>query len=375
MINKIILSDIYFNWWRNLDKIILFLFILLFFLGLFFSFVSTSLIASDKLDTNSYYFFIKHLIFVVLGFLIIVSVSLLKDDNLIKLSIFLFIVTFLFLVLVPIIGVEIKGSKRWINFGFLPRFQPVEILKPFLIIVLSLVLCNLKNLNLIYKYFLSFTIMLPIIFLLIGQPDVGQTILIFITWFSLIFVSGVSLIVFFGFFLTSGLILSYMIFFVEKFSYIKIRLIAFLNPSGGNNYQSERASEAIINGGFFGKGIGEGELNSKIPEAHTDYIVSVISEEFGIIIVILIMLIYLLLAFRILKKISEEKKDLSKLILVGCVSIILTQSFIHVGVNIRMMPTTGMTLPFLSYGGSSIIGTSLLCGLILNLTKRKINYQ
>ncbi len=374
MINKIILSDIYFNWWRNLDKIILFLFILLFFLGLFFSFVSTSLIASDKLDTNSYYFFIKHLIFVVLGFFIIVSISLLKDDNLIKLSIFLFLVTFLFLVLVPIIGVEIKGSKRWINVGFLPRFQPVEILKPFLIIVLSLVLCNFKNLGLIYKYFLSFTIMLPIIFLLIGQPDIGQTILIFITWFSLIFVSGVSLIIFFGFFLFSGLILSYMIFFVEKFSYIKIRLFAFLNPSSGNNYQSERASEAIINGGFFGKGIGEGKLNSKIPEAHTDYIVSVISEEFGIIIVILIMLIYLILAFRILKKISEEKNDLSKLILVGCVSIILTQSFIHVGVNIRMMPTTGMTLPFLSYGGSSIIGTSLLCGLILNLTKRKINY-
>ena len=375
MINKFFFNDIYFNWWRKLDKIILFLFILLFFLGLFFSFVSTSLIASDKLDTNSYYFFIKHLIFVALGFFIIFSISLLKDDKLIKLSIFLFILTFLFLVLVPIIGVEIKGSKRWINIGFLPRFQPVEILKPFLIIVLSLVMCNFNNLSLVYKYFLSFTIMLPIIFLLIGQPDIGQTILIFITWFSLIFVSGISLIILFGFFLSLGLILSYMIFFVEKFSYIKIRLIVFLNPSGGNNYQSERASEAIINGGFFGKGIGEGELNSKIPEAHTDYIVSVISEEFGIIIVILIMLIYLILAFRILKKISEEKKNLSKLILVGCVSIILTQSFIHVGVNIRMMPTTGMTLPFLSYGGSSIIGTSLLCGLILNLTKRKINYQ
>ena len=160
--------------------------------------------------------------------------------------------------------------------------------------------------------------------------------------------------------------------YVPKFGYIKNRILSFLDPSTGNNYQSEMASEAIINGGFFGQGIGEGKLNSKIPEAHTDYIVSVISEEFGAIVVILIMIIYLVFAFQVIKKISFEKEQINKLVLLGSITLILLQSFIHIGVNIRILPTTGMTLPFLSYGGSSIISNSILSGIILNLTKRRI---
>ena len=166
---------------------------------------------------------------------------------------------------------------------------------------------------------------------------------------------------------------SYLIFFVPKFNYIKIRLIAFLDSSGVNNYQADKASDAISSGGLFGKGIGEGTLNSKIPEAHTDYIMSVIAEEFGVIIVIGIVLLYLIFSYRVLKKINFTENNNFKLILVGCVTVILVQTFIHVGVNIRIFPTTGMTMPFLSYGGSSIIGTSLLIGIILNLTKRKLN--
>ena len=121
-----------------------------------------------------------------------------------------------------------------------------------------------------------------------------------------------------------------------------------------------------------GKGIGEGTLNSKIPEAHTDYIMAVIAEEFGVIIVIGIILLYLIFSYRVIKKINLIENDIIKLILVGSITIILLQTFIHIGVNIRMLPTTGMTMPFLSYGGSSIIGTSLLSGIILNLTKRKL---
>ena len=166
---------------------------------------------------------------------------------------------------------------------------------------------------------------------------------------------------------------SYLIFYVAKFEYIKIRLISFLDSSSGNNYQAEKASDAIVSGGFFGKGIGEGTLNSKVPEAHTDYIISVISEEFGVIIVLSIIIIYLIFYYKILQKINLIQINKFKLILIGCSTIVLLQMFVHVGVNIRLLPTTGMTLPFLSYGGSSIISTAIISGLILNFTKRKLN--
>ena len=363
----------YYGWWKNIDKSIFFLIMLLFCLGLFFSLVSTSLIASDKLNTNSYYFFFKHFFYIGIGFFFIIFFSSISKDNLFKISIVLFFVCFIFLTLVPIIGVEVKGSKRWLEFFFFPRFQPIELLKPFIIIIIASILSSEKNNNLYYKYFLSFIVITPIIFLLITQPDIGQTFLVFLTWLSLIFISGINLVFFFLFFGLMLIFLLYLIFFVTKFGYILIRLKSFFDPSSGNNYQSEKASEAIINGGFFGKGIGEGILKNRVPEAHTDYIVSVISEEFGAIIIIVLMIIFLFFIYQVFKKLYFEKNNKVKLILVGSISIILFQALIHIGVNIRLFPTTGMTLPFLSYGGSSILGTAILSGIILNLTKRRIH--
>jgi len=363
----------YYGWWKNIDKSIFFLIMLLFCLGLFFSLVSTSLIASDKLNTNSYYFFFKHFFYIGIGFFFIIFFSSIDQDNLFEISIILFFVCFIFLVLVPIIGVEVKGSRRWLEFFFFPRFQPIEILKPFIIIIIASILSSEKNNNLYYKYFLSFIVITPIIFLLITQPDIGQTFLVFLTWLSLIFISGINLVFFFLFFGLMLIFLLYLIFFVTKFGYILIRLKSFFDPSSGNNYQSEKASEAIINGGFFGKGIGEGILKNRVPEAHTDYIVSVISEEFGAVIIIVLMIIFLFFIYQVFKKLYFEKNNKVKLILVGSISIILFQALIHIGVNIRLFPTTGMTLPFLSYGGSSILGTAILSGIILNLTKRRVN--
>ena len=363
----------YYGWWKNIDKSIFFLIMLLFCLGLFFSLVSTSLIASDKLNTNSYYFFFKHFFYIGIGILFVIFFSSINKDNLFKISIMLFFVCFIFLLLVPVIGVEVKGSKRWLDFFFLPRFQPIEFLKPFTIIVIASILSSEKNNSLYFKYLLSFIVITPIIFLLITQPDIGQTFLVFLTWLSLIFISGVNLVIFFLFFGLMLVFLLYLVFFVSKFNYILIRLQSFFDPSSGNNYQSEKASEAIINGGFFGKGIGEGVLKNRVPEAHTDYIVSVISEEFGAIIIIVLIIIFLFFIYQVFKKLYFEKNNKIKLILVGSISIILFQALIHIGVNIRLFPTTGMTLPFLSYGGSSILGTAILSGIILNLTKRRIN--
>ena len=370
-LNKIF--NFYYGWWKNIDKFILFLILFLFSLSLFFSLVSTSIIASDKLNTNTYYFFIKHLLFIILGVFILITFSAIDKKKLFQVSKYLFLIFFIFLALVPFIGLEVKGSTRWINLPLIPRFQPIEILKPFLIVIIATVFTLNNQKHLYFKYLFSFFIIFPVILFLISQPDLGQTILIVLTWFSLIFVSGINLFFFLGLFVLTFSILFYLIFYVSKFEYIKDRLFSFIDPNSGNNYQSERASEAISNGGFFGQGIGEGILNSKVPEAHTDYIISVISEEFGVIIVLAIMIIFLILSYNILKKINNESDDKVKLILVGIASIILFQTFIHIGVNARLLPTTGMTLPFLSYGGSSIVSTSVLSGIILNLTKRKIS--
>ena len=363
----------YYEWWKNIDKFIFFIIFLLFLLGLFFSLVSTSIIASDKLNTNTYYFFIKHLFFIFLGISLLISFSFIDQKKLLNISKLLFLVSFVTLALIPFIGIEVKGSARWLDLPFFPRFQPIELVKPFFIITVSLILTLKDKNNLYIKYLFSLGIVIPIILFLISQPDIGQTLLIILTWLSLVFVSGINLIFFFSFFIIIFSILTYLIVFLPKFEYIRIRLSSFLDPNSGNNYQSERASEAISNGGFFGMGIGEGKLNSRIPEAHTDYIISVIAEEFGIIIVIIIMILFLIFSYKVIQKVYYEKDNITKLILVGAVTLILAQTFIHIGVNLRILPTTGMTLPFLSYGGSSIISTSILAGIILNFTKRKLN--
>ena len=371
-VKKTIFS-LYYEWWKNLDKFIFSLIILLFVIGLFFSLVSTSLIASDKLNTNDYSFFFKHLVFIFLGTMVIFAISSINQDKLFKISLYIFLLSILFLFLVPFIGIEVKGSKRWIDLYFLPRFQPIELVKPFLIIFLSSVLSSQRFGNLSLKYLFSFLITLMIGLLLVIQPDLGQTILVFFSWSILIFISGVNIIFLSILFLFLIIFFLYLIFFVSKFEYIKNRLVSFFDiDTGTHNFQSDKALESITSGGFFGKGIGEGTLKNRVPEAHTDYIISVISEEFGIIAIILILLLFLIFIYSVFKKVYFENEEKIKLVLVGCVSLILMQTIIHIGVNIRLLPTTGITLPFISYGGSSIISISILSGIILNLTKRKI---
>ena len=371
--NNIFLYKFYYQWWKNIDKSIFLIISLLFLIGLFFSLVSTSLIASDKLDTISYFFFFKHLIYIFIGIFIIFIFSSLKTNQLFRYSYFLFFITLFALLLVPIVGVEVKGSKRWIDLFFLPRFQPIELLKPFFIIMISTILCSVRTSNIYLKYLLS-TILVSIIALfLIMQPDIGQTLLVIFSWAVLIFTSGVNIFLLFGLSTIAIISLVYLIMYVPKFDYIQGRIFSFFNrDTGTHNFQSDKAIESITSGGFFGKGIGEGTLKNRVPEAHTDYIISVISEEFGVVAIILILFLFLIFIYMVFKKINFEKDDKIKLVLIGCVSLILMQATIHIGVNIRLFPTTGMTLPFLSYGGSSIISISIISGIILNLTKRKI---
>ena len=335
MLNFNSLYRSYYEWWKNIDKTLFILIVLLFSLGLFFSLVSTSLIASDKLDTNNYFFFFKHLIFISIGMIVLIFFSSLSEQNLFKFSIYLFFVSLFLLILVPILGIEVKGSRRWLNLFFLPRFQPIELVKPFIIIFIATILCSEKNFHIYFKYLLTFIAIIPVCLLLMMQPDIGQTTLIFLSWSILVFISGISLLIILAMILFSLLSLAYMIFFISKFDYIKSRIQSFFNPIDGSlTFQPNKAIDAISSGGFLGKGIGEGTLKNKVPEAHTDYIISVISEEFGVVVIILLLILFLFFIYTVFKKIYLEKNEKIKLVLTGTISLIIFQVLIHLALTL-----------------------------------------
>ena len=359
------------KWWRNVDKQILFLFAFLLLLGLFFSFSSTTSVMSEKMNKQTYFFFIKHLIFVSISLFLIFVISIQKKDKLIKILTYLFIVSIVLLFLTLIVGVEIKGSRRWMAFDPLPRFQPVELLKPLFIIFIAKIIVLNEKIDIYRRHFYSFVILLTIAIILINQPDLGQTLLLTLTWITMIFASGFSMLILSILGLVFAITISLLIFFLpEKFGYVFLRIKTFLDPKAGNNFQSEKALEAIRQGGLTGQGMGEGILKDKVPEAHTDYIIAAISEEFGAVFVLFIVIIFLFIGYKVLNRVFVENDEFLKLALVGLVSLLIIQTFIHIGVNSRLLPTTGMTLPFLSYGGSSLIGSSIIAGIILNFTRK-----
>ncbi len=359
------------SYWRNIDKKIFFCFIILFFLGLFFSFASTSSLAGERLNKDYYFFFSKHLIFTIFSLILMILISTIDTKLLKKLIIPLFILSFICLSLVPLIGVEVKGARRWLDFYFF-RLQPIEVLKPFFILVTVKILTfeDLQKSQL--KYIFSFLLLTSVIILLIDQPDLGQSILLIGTWIATVFISGVSLFYIIGFFSVFFVSITSLLFLMpEKFGYIINRLVSFIDPNKGDKFQSTSALDAIKLGGLTGQGMGEGILKDSVPEAHTDYIIAIISEEYGSVISIFIILIFLYISFRIIKNSINQEDQLIKVSLCGLSSLLIFQTFIHVGVNTSLIPTTGMTLPFLSYGGSSLIGSAILAGVILNFTKNR----
>jgi cell division protein FtsW len=366
-----LLKFFFINYWRNIDKKILFCFLILFFLGLFFSFSSTSSLAGERLNKDYYFFFTKHLLFTLLALLIMFLISIVKTEFIIKFTSHLFIISLILLVLVPIIGVEVKGAKRWLDLYFF-RLQPIEILKPLFILITVKILTFEKFKDSQIKYIFSFILLSSVIILLIDQPDLGQSILLIGSWVATVFISGVSLtyisIFFFLFFISLS---SILFIFPEKFGYVINRLVTFFDPNQGDKFQSSSALDAIKLGGLTGQGMGEGILKESVPEAHTDYVIAVISEEYGSIVSIIILMIFLYISFRIIKNCFNQENQFLKVSLSGLATLLIFQTFIHAGVNTNLLPTTGMTLPFLSYGGSSLIGSAILAGLVLNYTKNK----
>jgi len=359
------------KYWRNIDKAIFVSFLLLFILGIFFSFASTSTLAGERLNKDYYFFFSKHLIFSILAISLMIIVSSIKLEFFKKILVPIFIIALISLILVLFFGTEVKGSKRWLNLLFF-RFQPIEFVKPFFIIITAKILSKDSQTTSNTSYFFSFLILTMLCFLLLNQPDVGQTVLLILSWSAVVFISGIKLIYIFSLFgITVASLAGLLFIFSDKFSYIFKRFEIFFDPTKGDRLQTSNALDAIREGGLTGQGMGEGTLKDRVPEAHTDYIISVIAEEFGSIISVFLICIFLYISFRIIKFALSENEKFIKISLSGLATLLIFQTFIHIGVNTSLLPTTGMTLPFISYGGSSMIGSSILAGIILNFTRRK----
>ncbi len=294
--------------------------------------------------------------------------SSLDQEKLFKFSSIVFIISLIFLILVPFIGVEVKGSKRWIDL-ILFNFQPIEFLKPSLILFLAAIFSSEKKF--ITKFLLSGSVVFCTVLILLLQTDYTQAIIILLVWFTIVFLSGINLI---NIILISsvviGIMISILFFFKDNFSYIFLRFENWLS-SNNISYQSEKSIDAIKHGGFFGQGIGEGILKEKIPEAHTDYVLASISEEYGIIAIIIILIIIFSLFMRVFAICQTEISNFKKYTLITLSTLVLLQIFINVGVTINLLPSTGMTFSFLSYGGSSILTSSFIMGIILALTKNR----
>ncbi|MBU6140188.1 MAG: putative lipid II flippase FtsW [Proteobacteria bacterium] len=353
------------KWWLDVDKINFFLIISIMFFGLMMI-ASASPAIAKRIEVDKFFFLKKQLIFAFVALLMLVAISLLDHDKIKILALVGLGVSVLLLLLVLIRGVEIKGAKRWVSlFGF--ALQPSEFAKTFFIVVNAFLLQRFSAENWRIKYGISATLLLSIACLLLLQPDFGMTLTFTVLWAAQLFVYGlpVMLIITLGCFAVVGGIGAYL-----TFPHVEDRINRFLD-SGEKNYQVERSIDAFVNGSFFGTGPGNGVVKKYIPDAHTDFIFAVIGEEFGVLSCIFLLLVFVYFITRIVKYALDEDDMFSYLALCGLMMQFAMQVMVNVGVSMSLLPTKGMTLPFISYGGSSMVSMSICFGLILAFTKKK----
>nr|WP_315469830.1 putative peptidoglycan glycosyltransferase FtsW [uncultured Sphingorhabdus sp.] len=356
-------------WFWELDRVLLSLMMVLIAIGLL-AVAAASPAGAQRLSAStsqlsSLYFFYRQLMWVIVGVPIMLFISMCPREKARRIAVYGFCIVFVLLVLVPVLGREVNGSRRWIGPGF-AGLQPSEFLKPFYAVTMAWIISwRLKDPTLPALIISSIVTAAVCIFLLM-QPDLGQTILFMGTWFALMMVAGVPASRLWG------LIVSGIIFIVLAYNYYPVatqRIDAWIFGTEGLTHD-KMALATLINGGFIGLGPGLGVKKYSLPEGHTDYIFSVIGEEFGLLACMVIAILYFAILVRIIIRLLDEKDQFVVLAVTGLGAQFCGQAMINIAVNLGVFPSKGMTLPFISYGGSSIVALSMTCGLILALTKR-----
>ncbi|MFY8074317.1 MAG: FtsW/RodA/SpoVE family cell cycle protein [Sphingorhabdus lacus] len=356
-------------WFWELDRVLLTLMIVLIAIGLL-SVAAASPAGAQRLSSsttqlNSLYFFYRQLMWVIVGVPLMLAVSMYPREQARRFAVVGFCIFFVLLALVPVLGREVNGSQRWIGAGF-AGLQPSEFLKPFFAVTMAWIISwRLKDPTLPVRLLSSIGTGLVCVFLM-AQPDLGQTILFAGTWFALMMVSGVPASRLWAMVIGGlvGLVLAYNFYPVAT-----QRIDAWIFGTEGLTHD-KMALATLTSGGFIGVGPGLGTKKYSLPEGHTDYIFSVIGEEFGLLACMVIAILYFAILVRIIIRLLDEKDQFVVLAVTGLGAQFCGQAMINMAVNLGVFPSKGMTLPFISYGGSSILALSITCGLILALTKR-----
>ncbi|UTW58020.1 cell division protein FtsW [Kordiimonas sp. SCSIO 12603] len=353
------------RWWWTVDRLMLVLVLALIVLGLWLALTASPAVA-ERLGLDSMYFVKKQGLFLGVSLGAVLIVSMMSTDLVRRLAIIGFPITLALMALTLLIAPEIKGATRWLPLGSF-TLQPSEFLKPVFIVTTAWILSADLNGEKIPAKQISFALYLIVVAFLISQPDFGQTVLVSTVWMGQMALAGLPMT---WLMIAGGLGLLGAGLAYALLPHVASRIDRFINPASGDTYQTDKAMEAFGSGGLFGKGPGEGVVKLGLPDAHTDYIFAVIGEEFGAIAGVMLLLLFAGIVVRGLAHLVNEENPFRLLAAAGLIMQFGLQTLINVGVNLAILPSKGMTLPFVSSGGSSMVALAIGMGMTLAFTRR-----
>jgi len=353
------------DWFWTIDRFFLATFVLLMGIGFMLSFAASPAVA-ERLNLDSFHFVKRHAAFLLPSLAVMIGISFLTPRQVRRAAMILLLVSLAMMVLALFFGQEVKGSRRWISLAGL-SVQPSEFMKPAFVVVCAWLFSEHARQPEIPGNLFAILLFGIVGALLVAQPDLGQTILTTAVWGGMFFMAGMPWlwIIVLGGSAVGGLVVAYTVL-----PHVAGRIDRFMTGEG-DTFQVDTALQAIVRGDWFGQGPGEGIVKRIIPDSHTDFIFSVAAEEFGIVFCMLIVLIFAFLVMRGLNHAFRERNDFTRFAVAGLVLQIGIQSMINVGVNLQLLPAKGMTLPLISYGGSSMVAISVTAGFILALTRHR----
>jgi len=353
------------QWWWTVDRWTLGAVLAIMAFGVMLT-LAASPPAAERIGADSFMFAKRQFLFLPLALALMLGISLASPRHVRRLALLVFCGSVVLLAATFVIGVEIKGARRWISVPGLSTLQPSEFVKPSLAVISAWLLAQSRVERRMPGYFLSTLLVGAVLALLVLQPDLGMSIVVAAVWAAQLFVVGLPMWVA-GFGVVGGAAALVGAYFT--FNHVRSRFDRFLDPSSGDNYQVNTALEAFMNGSLFGRGPGEGTVKAQLPDAHTDFVMAVAGEEFGLVVCLLILLLFAFVTLRTLSRASKETSLFITLAGTGLGVQFGLQAAINMASTIQLIPAKGMTLPFISYGGSSALAMAICVGMLLSLTR------